>query len=261
MKAYIETFKRYQYLLSNLITRDFKVKYRRSVLGIAWSLLNPILMMLILNAVFSRIFGGHFDIQYFPLYLISGQILFGFFNEATSGAIFSIVEASSLIKKVYIPKYIFPAEKVLFAFVNLLLSMSAIIVMLVIFGVPFSWTMFLFIVPLIAMLGFTMGYSLLMSCLCVFFRDLRHLHGVFLTALMYCTPIIYPSALVADSWIRYIVYINPLTWYIEYFRTVVMYGQLPTWQTNVVCFGYAALFMIIGLAVFKKGQDRFILNI
>ncbi|MEG2083333.1 MAG: ABC transporter permease, partial [Oscillospiraceae bacterium] len=134
LKAYIETFQKYKYLLFNLISRDFRVKYRRSVLGILWSMLNPILMMLILNAVFSRVF--RFQIENFALYLISGQILFTFFNEATSSAIFSIVEASALIKKVYIPKYIFPLEKVLFAFVNLLFSLSAIIVMLFIFKVP-----------------------------------------------------------------------------------------------------------------------------
>ena len=103
LKAYVETFFRYRYLLLCLVDRDYKVKYRRSVLGILWSMLNPIMMMIVLNAVFSRVFRA--DIENFPLYLITGQVVFSFFSEASSSAIFSIVEASSLIKKVYVPKY------------------------------------------------------------------------------------------------------------------------------------------------------------
>ena len=258
-KAYIETFKKYKYLLVNLITRDFRVKYRRSVLGIVWSMLNPMLMVLVLNAVFSRVF--RFQIDNFALYLISGQTIFNFFNESTSSAIFSIVEASALIKKVYIPKYLFPLEKVLFAFVNMLFSLAAVVMLLLIYRVPFSWTMLLFFVPLIGALMFSCGFSLIISCLCVFFRDLKHLYSVLLTAWMYMTPIIYPISIVQDSWIRYIVYINPLTTYVETFRSVVMYNQLPSAEQLLIGFGYGVVFLIIGLVVFRKGQDKFILNV
>ncbi|MDO4565761.1 MAG: ABC transporter permease [Oscillospiraceae bacterium] len=259
LKAYAETFNKYKYLLYNLISRDFRVKYRRSVLGILWSMLNPILMVLILNAVFSRVF--RFEIDNFALYLISGQTLFTFFNEATSSSIFSIVEASSLIKKVYIPKYLFPMEKVLFAFVNCIFSMLAVVVMLLIYKVPFSWTMLLFFVPLVGELMFACGFSLIISCLCVFFRDLKHLYSVLLTAWMYMTPIIYPISIVEGSWIRYIVYLNPLTTYVETFRSVVMYGQTPSAEQLLVGFGYGIIFMALGLFIFRKGQDKFILNV
>ena len=259
LKAYIETFQKYKYLLVNLITRDFRVKYRRSVLGVLWSMLNPMLMVLVLNAVFSRVF--RYQIENFALYLISGQTIFNFFNEATSGAIFSIVEASALIKKVYIPKYLFPLEKVLFAFVNMLFSLAAVVMLLLIYRVPFSWTMLLFFVPLIGLLMFSCGFSLIISCLCVFFRDLKHLYSVLLTAWMYMTPIIYPISIVQDSWIRYIVYINPLTTYVETFRSVVMYNQLPSAEQLLIGFGYGVVFLIIGLVVFRKGQDKFILNV
>ncbi len=258
-KSYLQTFNKYQYLMQNLISRDLKVKYRRSVLGILWSMLNPILMMLILNAVFSRVF--RYEIENFPLYLITGQLLFSFFNEATSSAIFSIVDASALIKKVYIPKYMFPIEKTLFAFVNLLFSMVAIVIMLFIFKIPFSFTMFLFPVPFLMFLGFTMGFGLLISAYCVFFRDLKHLYSVLLTAWMYLTPIIYPIEALGDGFIRKIVMLNPLTWYVEYFRAVMIYGQLPTLEMNLICGGLAVLFMLLGIIVFKKRQDKFILYI
>ncbi len=259
LKAYIETFDKYKYLLENLITRDIKVKYRRSVLGVLWSLLNPLFMMLILSAVFSRVF--RYEIEDFPLYLITGQVIFSFFNESTSSAIFSIVDASALIKKVYIPKYIFPVEKVLFGFVNLAFSIPAIAIMMLFYRVSFSPVMLLFPIPLAAMLLFTLGFSLIISSLCVFFRDLKHLYSVLITAWMYMTPIIYPLSALEGSLIWYVARINPLTWYVEYFRNVLIYGRLPTAMDNYVSFGYGIVFLLLGLVVFRKKQDQFILYI
>ncbi len=259
LKPYIETFQKYKYLLQNLILRDIKVKYRRSVLGVLWSLLNPLLMMIILSAVFSRVF--RYEIAQFPLYLITGQILFGFFNESTTSAIFSIVEASSLIKKVYIPKYLFPIEKVLFGFVNLVFSIPAVVVMMLIYRVPFSASIFVTVVPLLTLLMFTIGFSLIISALCVFFRDLKHLYSVLITAWMYLTPIIYPMSALEGSWIWWVARINPLTWYVEYFRNALIYGQFADALTNWVCVGYGVAFLFTGLFAFKKLQDKFILYV
>ncbi|MEG0832685.1 MAG: ABC transporter permease [Oscillospiraceae bacterium] len=259
LRAYCDTFMKYRFLLSNLIVRDLKVKYRRSILGVLWSLLNPILMMLILTAVFSRVF--RYSIPNLPLYIISGQTLYTFFSEATTSANYSIIDAASLIKKVYIPKYIFPLEKMLFAFVNLGFSLSAIAVMLVIFRIPLSWSMLLFPIPLISMLGFAIGFGMILSALCVFFRDLKHLYSVMIMAWMYMTPIIYPMSTLDGSWLKYVALVNPLTWYIEYFRAVVMYGQFPTLEMNLICIGYALVFLFLGFWVFKRTQDKFILYI
>lgn len=259
LKAYIETFQKYKYLLENLIMRDIKVKYRRSVLGVAWSLLNPLLMMFILSAVFSRVF--RYEIENFPLYLIIGQILFSFFNESTSSAIFSIVEASSLIKKVYIPKYIFPLEKVLFGFVNLIFSIPAVVVMILFYRVPFSLSMLTIFLPLLTLLLFTIGFSLIISALCVFFRDLKHLYSVLITAWMYLTPIIYPMSALEGSWIWYVARINPLTWYVESFRNALIYGTMPDPLSCWVCIGYGVVFTLVGLLSFKKLQDKFILYV
>lgn len=261
VKAYIETFNKYKYLLQNLISRDFKVKYRRSVLGVAWSLLNPILMMLILSAVFSRLMGSRFDEIHYPLHIMTGQVLFLFVNEATTAANYSIVDSAALIKKVYIPKYLFPIEKVLFSFVNMAFSLVALLVMLFIYRVPFTWSMLLFPVPLVAMLLFTLGLGLMLAALCVFFRDLKHLYSVITTAWMYLTPIIYPLQTVEGSWISVIVRLNPLTSFIEYFRHVVLYGSLPTLGMNLVCFGWGIGFLAVGMVLFYKTQDRFILHI
>ena len=259
LKPYLDTFLRYKYLLVCLVDRDYKVKYRRSVFGILWSMLNPIMMMIILNAVFSRVFRA--DIDNFPVYLLTGQLVFSFFNEASSSAIFSVVEASALIKKIYVPKYVFPLERVLFGFVNMVFSLSALIVLMIVQRVKVTAVTLLFPLPLIALFLFTCGWSFLISALCVYFRDLKHLYSVVMTAWMYITPIMYPIEYLSGSWVYKIVMLNPLTWYVQYFRQVVMYNKLPTLEMNLVCFGEAILMMIIGLLSFRKLQDKFILHI
>ena len=259
LKPYLDTFLRYKYLLVCLVDRDYKVKYRRSVFGILWSMLNPIMMMIILNAVFSRVFRA--DIENFPVYLLTGQLVFSFFNEASSSAIFSVVEASALIKKIYVPKYVFPLERVLFGFVNMVFSLSALIILIIVQKVQVTAVTLLFPLPLIALFLFTCGWSFLISALCVYFRDLKHLYSVLMTAWMYITPIMYPIEYLSGSWVYKIVMLNPLTWYVQYFRQIVMYHALPTLEMNIVCFGEAILMMIIGLLSFRKLQDKFILHI
>lgn len=259
LRAQIVTFKKYMPLLAALVERDYKVKYRRSVLGIFWSMLNPILMMLIMNAVFSSVFQG--NVPNFPLYLMTGQLVYSFFNEASSSAIFSIVEASALIKKIYVPKYMFPLERVLFGFVNLLFSLVALVIMLVLFRVPFSAPMLLFFVPLLLLFVFTTGFSLLISALCVFVRDLKHLYSVFLTAVMYLTPIMYPLERLEGSWVYYVVLLNPLTWYAQFLRSLVLYGAMPGAEVQLVCLFWAAGMFGFGVWAFLRLQDRFILHI
>ncbi len=259
LKPYLDTFLRYKHLLVCLVDRDYKVKYRRSVFGILWSMLNPIMMMIILNAVFSRVFRA--DIENFPVYLLTGQLVFSFFNEASSSAIFSVVEASALIKKIYVPKYVFPLERVLFGFVNMVFSLSALVILIIIQRVKVTAVTLLFPIPLIALFLFTCGWSFLISALCVYFRDLKHLYSVLMTAWMYITPIMYPIEYLSGSWVYKIVMLNPLTWYVQYFRQIVMYHTLPTLEMNLVCFGEGILMMIIGLLSFRKLQDKFILHI
>lgn len=186
----IKVFKRYRYLLGNLISRDLKVKYRRSVLGVVWSVLNPLLTMVVIATVFAHLF--RFQIENYHLYFLVGNVLWTFFSEATNGAMGSVLENSQLLKKVYIPKYMFPLEKCLFACVNLLFSMVAVLIVMAFSGVWPTVTFFLFPFVVLLCLVFAIGMGLLLSSLTVFFRDIMHLYGVVLTAWMYATPIIYP---------------------------------------------------------------------
>ena len=258
IKGYFQKFFKYRHLLRELVSRDIKVKYRRSVLGILWSVLNPLLMMLVITAVFSSIF--KFDVENFPAYYLTGSLIFGFVAESTTGSCGSIIEGASLIKKVYIPKYVFPLEKILFAFVNALFSLIAVAIVLLILQVPVTWTIILFPRPLIYALVFCIGLGLVLSTLNVFFRDVGHLWGVWITAWMYLTPIIYPIDILPEI-MKKVIWLNPLTYYVDYFRQLILYGTVPGLKANLVCCAFSLGFLFFGIIIFKKNQDKFILHI
>lgn len=258
VQAQFIKFKKYKELLKQLVSRDLKVKYRRSVLGYLWSLLNPLLMMVVISAVFSYMF--RFDIEYYPVYLLSGQIFFQFFSDATNMAMGSIIQNSSLIKKVYVPKYIFPMSRVLSCFVTMLFSMAAIIIVVLIMRVKITAAILLTPIPLLFILCFTMGIGMIMSVLSVYFRDVVHLYSVLLTAWMYVTPIFYPLNAVPEN-IQVILKCNPLYQIITCFRTILLDGQIPTLENLFICIIWCAISIVGGLWLFKKKQCDFILHI
>ena len=256
---YFKKLKQYLPLVSNLVSRDLKVKYRRSALGFMWSILNPLLMALVIHTVFSRLF--RFDVQYFATYYLVGSLIFNFVVECTSNALGSVISAAALIKKVYIPKYIFPLQKCVFAFVNMLFGCVAVIVVMLIQGVPFKPTILLFFVPMIYAFIFAYGFGLILAAMTVFFRDIQHLYSVFTAVWMYLTPIIYPEDMLLSNGLGFIMKLNPMYYYTHYLRSVVMYGQVPGLTENIMCIVFALVMLIVGTLVFKKTQDKFVLHI
>lgn len=258
MSTYIQNFLRYRELLKELVNRDIKTKYRRSALGILWSVLNPLGMMVIMTIVFSRVFRQ--NIENFPVYLMCGQVVFNFYNEASSMAMSSILGNASLIKKVYVPKYLFPTAKVCSSFVNLLTSFIALTIVVLATRTPISWTIILVVFPILYVFLFSIGMGLLLSALVVSFRDMIHLYGVILTAWMYLTPIFYPIEILPEP-VRQLIALNPLASIIEMFRGVLMNGMIPDLMLHLRCGIPCILALGIGLWVFYKQQDSFILKI
>lgn len=259
MKARMAIFYKYRFLLENLIQRDLRVKYRRSKLGIIWSVLNPLLMMVVMTAVFSFVFES--NIPNYPVYLLSGQLLFVYFTDSTSSAMSSVISSSALIKKVYVPKYIFPLEKSCFAFINMCFSMVALILVMVATGHKVPLTLPLALYPMITLFAFCLGIGLFLSSAAIFFRDIMHLWTVFTTALMYATPIFYPMEILTGTFMEHFMQINPMFWYVGTFRRIVVNGLLPTQNQVIVCAVCAIIALVIGLKVFRDGQDKFILFI
>jgi hypothetical protein ELI_3858 len=258
VKDYLNVFIKYRYLLEDLVAKDFKLKYRRSILGFLWSILNPLLMMLVITAVFSNMFKS--DIEYFPVYYLCGYLIFNFVIEATNGALTSIVQSGYLIKKVYIPKYIFPLEKSSFALVNVLFSFVAVVIVILITGMPIKTTIFLIPIPIFLAFIFSTGLGLILASMNTFFRDMGHLYSVWTTAWMYLTPMFYPISIIPDN-IKTVIYYNPLYYYVTYLRMLVIDGEIPGMEINVICICFSFLFLLIGLLIFKKNQDKFILYI
>lgn len=254
----IFTIVRYRWLLQELIVRDLKVKYRRSFLGYLWSLLNPLLLMVVLTIVFSQMF--RFAIPNFPVYLLAGQLIFGFYSEATNMAMNSILGSAALIKKIYLPKYIFPVSRILSSFTTMSFSLVALFIVMFATKSGVHITIVLLPVVLFYVLVFTTGMGLILSVLVVYFRDIRYLYGVFLTALNYLTPIFYPVSIL-PQWLQDVLVLNPLYNYVEMFRKIVLYGVWPSSVEHMICFGIAFITLVLGLLIFKKYQRNFILFI
>ncbi|MDO5329657.1 MAG: ABC transporter permease [Coriobacteriia bacterium] len=260
MNQIIQNFKKYQPLLKELVVKDIKIRYRKSILGVFWTLLNPLLMMVVLSVVFSNIF--KFDIPNYPVYILSGQVIFTFFSEATNTAMVSIIGNAALIKKVYIPKYNFPFAAIISSMINVMASFSALIIVMLFMRSELHFTMLLSFIPILALVIFATGIGLILAAYVVKFRDLMHFYGVFLTALMYLMPVIYPmSILEGKMWIYNIVKYNPLTMMLDTFRDFVMYGTFPNWEHFLIIFGVAFAVLILGLWIFRRKQDTFILEI
>lgn len=261
MSQQIKTFFKFKPLLIELITRDVKTKYRRSILGVMWTLLNPLLMMVVLSVVFSNLF--RFNIENYPLYIMSGQVIFNFFSESTTSAMSSIVDNAPLIKKVYIPKYLFALSRVSSSVINVMASFSALIIVMIFTNTELHFTIFLAFVPIILLIILSVGIGLILATIAVKFRDIIHLYGVLVTALMYLTPVIYPTnQLDSVPVIKFLVFeINPISRIMMIFRDLVMYNTIPSVLDFLICLLIGLVALAIGLHVFYKHQDNFILNI
>jgi ABC-2 type transport system permease protein len=257
-KRKLLTFKQYSPLLKELVLRDLKITYRRSFLGYLWSLLNPLLMMMVQVIVFNKLFKSTID--NFPLYVICGNALFSFFSVASSDAMHSIIWNGSLIRKVYIPKYIFPISRVMSAFVTLLFNLAAIVLVMIFTREPLYWTQLLFILPLLLLFVFTCGMSLFLAALNVYFRDIEHIYGVLIMAWTYATCLFYPADIIPPEW-HFVITFNPMYHIINIFRCMIMWQQPGPINTWIAALLSSALMLGVGLYTFRKAQKNFILHI
>ncbi|QUC02090.1 ABC transporter permease [Atopobium sp. oral taxon 416] len=253
--------KRDRFIIQQLVSKDFKLRYRRSVLGVAWSVLNPLLMMIVMSAVFSTFMRYADDsISCYPLYLIIGNTAFQLMSDATSTGLRSIIDAAGLLKKVKINRYIFPIQKVLSATVNYLFSLIAVFCVMLWFHIPFTPLLLLMPVGVAFLVVFCIGMSLLLCTLATFFRDVIHLWGVVLTAWTYATPLFYPESILPPG-MKIFEAANPMYCYVEWLRDTMLWARMPTLSLFLRCLIFAVLACVIGYAAFHKHEHNFILYI
>lgn len=249
-------FTRYKLLFKQLVSRDFKAKYKRSVLGLAWSFLNPLLTMTVQYIVFSTLFRS--NIENYPVYLLSGIVFFNFFTESVTMGMTSITSNASLIKKVYVPKYIYPFTRVISSLINFLLALIPLCLVMIITGTAFRPSMLLLIFDILCLTGFCIGMGLMLSTAMTFFQDTQFLWGVVSMIWMYFTPLFYPESIIPAR-IKGIYRLNPMYQFITFSRTCIIEGVSPAPVLYLQCIVSAAAAILLGVVIFKKNQDRFIL--
>ena len=261
-KNIINNIKRYSFLTKQLVSRDFKIKYKRSVLGILWSILYPLLTMAVMAVVFSQMFKFKVDGVNYLVYLLTGLVMFNFFSEASNGAMSSVIANFSLINKVYIPKYIFPISKVFFVAINFFLTLIPLLIMILFTGEGDTKTFiniyYLFLPYVyICLIMFTLGMGFILSTISIFFRDIFYIYGIIITLWTYLTPIFYDIQML-DQNVRYFMNFNPMYNFIDFSRQIIVYNRMPSISSFIICGLFAVIFFVIGAIIFKKNQDKFI---
>ena len=250
--------RRYGFLIEQLVRRNFNTKYRQSILGVLWSFLNPLLTMLVQYLVFSTLFRSAID--HFPVYLISGIIVFSFFTECVTLGMDAIVMNASLITKVAIPKLIFPFSRALSSLINFLISLLPLLLLMLLTGVRVSPALLLLPLMIALLFLFALGVTLVMATLNVFFRDTRFLWSVISLLWTYATPIFYPDTIWPEG-LRGIFHLNPMYQLIDFLRQIVIAGTPPTPERLLACGAGAFGMLMIGLVIFRRYEEKFVFHL
>ena len=258
MRGEVQETLKYSSFLKELVKRDYKKKYYKSVIGVFWTLLNPLFFMAIKTLVFSVLFSR--DIEFFPVYFLCGWLLFNFNSDATNQGIHSILSNGSLIKKIYIPPYIFCISTTILAMISKLIALVPLFAVMVVLGAPFYWTLILIPLLLVPLFFFSLGLSLALAAMAVYFRDLSHLYSIVVMGWFFLTPIIYPIEIIPEH-VVILWNFNPLFHFINIMRDLVLGGTLPDSISVLYALTYTFLAMGLGITLYKKLERNFFLHI
>jgi homopolymeric O-antigen transport system permease protein len=245
---------RYRDLIFFLVRRDLTARYKRSVFGVTWTMLNPLGMMIVLSIVFSRVF--RISIPDYPAYVLSGLIAWNFFAQASSAAINALVWGGDLLQRIYIPRSTFAISSIGTGLVNLLLSLVPLLLVMVVIGTSLHWTILLVPIPMVLLGFFSLGVGLLISKIGIYFYDVVEMYVILLMAWMYLTPIIYTMDLLPVK-IQYLLRLNPMVHLVTVFRDLVLYGVMPTPKEWIASIVFALGTFIIGWLIFTSKADEF----
>ena len=247
--------KRHQFLFEELVKRDFAKKYKRTVLGMAWSILSPLMNLLIMWLVFNNFFGNNMD--HYVIYLFAGQLVFSYFTDATNLGMNSLVSNAGIFTKVNVPKYLFLFSQNVSSLINFGLTLLIFFTFVAIDGVPFTWKFLFLVYPVACLIVFNLGLGLILSALFVFFRDMQYLWGILTQLTLPISAIFYTI----DSYsytVQCLFLLNPLYLYIRYFRKIVLEGEIPTLQFHLLAAAFAALSFTVGAYMYKKYNHEFL---
>ena len=249
----IQELKHYRYLLKQLVRRDIVARYKRSFLGVAWTMLNPLGTMLIMTFVFSNLFKS---VQSYPVYILSGLIAWNFFAQGTNAAMSGLVWGGSLMQRIYLPRTIFGVSAIGTALVNLLLSIIPLLLVMVITQTTIHLTFLFLPISILLLTAFALGFGLLLSALAIFFPDVAEMYQILLMAWMYLTPVIYPEEIIPAQFLT-IYRINPMYWMLKMFRMPVYEGVIPSLQDLWPALAWSVGMLIVGWLFFTPRSDEY----
>lgn len=256
MKKIFSKLKENRFLFKVLVKRDFNRKYKRTVLGILWSMISPLLQLTVMALVFTQFFGR--NTEHYIIYLFAGNLVFSYFRDATTSGMTSLVDNATIFTKVNVPKYMFVFSKNISALITFLLTLGIFFVFVLIEdGLNFSLKYLMLIYPVICLVIFNIGVSFILSSLYVIFKDVKYLYDVFAQLLNYFSAIFYTIDRFS-AFAQSLFYLNPIYVYIQYFRAVVIYDYIPGLPTHFLCIGYALVAVIIGSLIYYKNNHKFL---
>lgn len=247
--------KKNRFLFEELVKRDFKQKYKRTVLGMAWSVLSPLLQLLVMRIVFTQFFGR--GMEHYTTYLFCGTLVYGYYKSSTSGGMYSLMSNADVISKINIPKYMFLLSRNVSELINFGLTLVVFFLFVAIDGIPFGPQFVMLIYPILCLIVFNIGMGLVLSALYVFFRDINYLYEIFTLLLNYVSAIFYT----VDGYppmFQKLFLCNPLYCYIKYFRVIVMDGTVPSLPFHLLCAFYAIVMVAFGAFIYKKYNHQFL---
>ncbi|MDO5137659.1 MAG: ABC transporter permease [Oscillospiraceae bacterium] len=253
MNQFIEKIKKNKFLFEELVKRDFNKKYKRTALGMLWSMLAPLLNVLVLLIVFTHVFSK--TQAHFIVYVFSGTLVLSYYSEATTGAMRALMANSAIFSKIKVPKFLFVLSRVSQSFINFLLTLVVYFIVCIVDGIPISPRWLLLIFPIVCLTAFNLGVGEILSYMFVIFRDIEYLYTIFLTLLGYVSAVFYPISIIPENYQR-IFLLNPVYVYIKYFRCIVIDGSIPSAEYHFLSLGYAAAVLLIGTCIKKKYDNE-----
>lgn len=250
-----EKIRKNQFTFEELVKRDFKQKYKRTVLGMAWSILSPLLTLLVMSVVFSNFFGS--NMEHYTIYLFCGNLVFNYFHESTMGGMNALMANADIFSKVNVPKYLFVLSKNVSALINFGLTLCIFFLFVLFDGIPFHFSFIALLYPILCLVVFNVGIGLVLSALFMFFRDISYLYDVFTMLLMYMSAIFYTIDIMPAGMQRMFL-LNPVYCYIKYFRVVVLEGNIPSLSFHLLCAFYAVAAVCVGMLIYKKNNHKFL---
>lgn len=251
----LEKIRQNRFLFEELVKRDFTKKYKRTVLGMLWSILGPLMTLGVMALVFTQFFGR--NIEHFIIYMFCGNLLFNFFKESTLTGMSSLSDNASIFSKVNVPKYMFLLSKNVAAVINFGINLIVLFVFCIADGVPFTWKFILLLYPILCLIIFNLGAGFILSALYLMFRDMKYLYDIFTLLLMYVSAIFYSIDSYSEK-TQNLFFVNPIFCYITYFREIILEGEIPSLALHLLCAAFAIILLLVGMLIYKKNNYKFL---